>query len=350
MVRKPASHVARGADPAQPPAGHVRPAAVALVEGAVGTVTRRRRVWGRSLRRWWRRVREQAGDFRALADDYQRFMVAKRDGTQRPISAPSKPLRTVQRWALRKVWRRFEPHDAAHGFVRWRSTVTNAQAHAGATLIVKLDLRGFFPSVQAPRVRGVLRRAGVPAEAAELLALLATEPSAGEGPRVLPQGAPSSPAVTNVLCRRMDRRLTGLARRRGLVFTRYADDLTFSWRPTPASSTPPDPRELVVMVRRIVRSEGFDVHERKTHVQKGGRLTVTGLVVNAAPDAPAARVPREVVRRLRAAVHNREHGRPGPEKLHELRGLAAHVHAADPEKGRELLERIDALDREESEP
>lgn len=255
----------------------------------------------------------------------------------------------MQRWSLRQVWRRIgRAHQAAHGFVRRRSIVTNARAHAGAHVVVKMDLRGFFPSVEGARVRGLLVRAGVPRGAAEVLMRLATEPTR-EGRRVLPQGAATSPAITNLLCRRMDRRLAGLAERRGVRFTRYADDLTFSWRPSSPAAVAPRFDELVAAVRRVVRSEGFEVHEAKTRrSHAGGRLVVTGLVVNEAPGAPPARVPRDVVRRLRAAIHNREHGRAGRETLSELRGLAAFVHSTDPRKGAALLERLAALEEKEA--
>lgn len=286
---------------------------------------------------------------------YRHFRIAKRDGRSRMITAPKRHLKTAQRAALKLIWATLPTHDAAHGFRPGRSIATNAAPHAGASVVVKLDIREFFPSVRARRVAGWLRvKAGAPADVAEVLARLATEPPrkakrrnrrivvfVATGPRALPQGAPSSPAITNVLCRRMDRRLAKLARRHGLRFTRYADDLTFSWHGA-AHAAPVD--ALVRLASAIVQAEGFRVNARKTRiVRAGSRQSVTGLVVNAAPGAPAVRVPRDVLRRLRAALHNREHGRPGPDSLDKLRGLVAFVCSIDPARGEPLRARLAAL-------
>jgi len=143
------------------------------------------------------------------------------------------------------------------------------------------------------------------------------------------------------LCLRLDCRLSGLARKLGCRYTRYADDLTFSWHGRDKS----DVGTLLRAVTMIVRAEGFAVHASKTRVMRSGaRQKVTGLVVNAAPGRPPARVPRETVRRLRAAIKNRELGRPGKgESLEQLKGMAAFVMMTDRERGRGFMARIDRL-------
>jgi hypothetical protein len=154
------------------------------------------------------------------------------------------------------------------------------------------------------------------------------------GPRCLPQGAPTSPALTNTLCLRLDQRLSGLARSLGWRYTRYADDLTFS-RPEGAEG-PPRVGTLLGSARRIVEGEGFSVHPEKTVVSRdGARQKVTGLVVNGkAPPRP----PREYRRRLRAAVHNRKVGKDtaGRESLTELAGAVAYLTMTDPALGAKL--------------
>lgn len=303
---------------------------------------------------------------------YRRWHVPKRDGSARLITAPKRELKRAQRWALRNVFEKLPVHGAAHGFLAARSIVTNAAAHAGADVIVKIDIKDFFPTVTWRRVRGLLRKAGMAEGPATLIALLATEAPrevvqfrgrthyVATGPRVLPQGAPTSPAITNALCLRLDRRMSGLARALGLRYTRYADDLTFSWRaPATAGSVAeaqpaPRPRApvgtLLRGARDILAAEGFRLHPTKTTVmRRGDRQKVTGLVVNRAGDGvPAARVPRERVRELRAAIRNRELGRPGKgETLAQLKGLAAFVHMTDPERGRAFLDRLAALEERE---
>jgi len=285
---------------------------------------------------------------------YHRWQVPKRDGSLRLISAPKPELKAAQRWIMREVTEHLPLHGAAHGFVAGRSIATNAQVHAGARIIVKLDVRGFYPTVTMRRVKGLLRRAGLGEQVATVMALLATESPREEvvthgkthfvalGPRSLPQGAPTSPSITNALCLRLDCRLSGLARKLGCRYTRYADDLTFSWHGQGRSQV----GTLLRAVGMIVRAEGFEIHAKKTRVMRAGaRQKVTGLVVNQAPpDRPTARVPRKTQRELRAAIRNRELGRPGKgETLEQLQGMAAFVMMTDPARGRAFLARIERL-------
>lgn len=297
---------------------------------------------------------------------YYTFTIPKRDGSPRTLFAPKRELKAAQRWMLRQVAERLPVHNAAHGFLADRSIVTNAQAHAGAEVIVKLDIRDFFPTVTWRRVKGLLRKGGLSESVATLLSLLATESPrelvqfrgktlhVAVGPRALPQGAPTSPALTNALCLRLDRRLSGLSRLLGFTYTRYADDLAFSWRPAESpgkakESGRPPVGALLRGVSQILPAEGFQLHPDKTRVlRRGERQKITGLVVNQNPSgstAPAVRVPRDVLRRLRAAIHNREQGKPTKpgETLNHLQGMAAFVHMTDPQRGRALLDRIAAL-------
>lgn len=299
---------------------------------------------------------------------YRRWQIPKRDGSSRTITAPKRDLKRAQRWALRALFDKLPVHGAAHGFLANRSIVTNAQIHAGADTIVKVDIKDFFPTITWRRVRGLLRKAGLAEGPATLVALLSTESPreivqfrgktryVATGPRVLPQGAPTSPAITNAICLRMDRRMSGLARKLGFRYTRYADDLTLSWRrpaKVPEGAFPRAPiGALLRGVKAILLSEGFTIHPTKTVVMRSGdRQKVTGLVVNrptgaASAGVPEARVPRETVRRLRAAIKNRELGRPGRgESLAQLKGMAAFVFMTDEKRGRAFLDRIEALEK-----
>ncbi|MCX4243901.1 reverse transcriptase family protein [Paraliomyxa miuraensis] len=290
---------------------------------------------------------------------YHRWHVPKRDGGLRLISAPKPQLKAAQHWIARNITEHLPVHGAAHGFVPGRSTVSNATVHAGATVVIKLDLKDFYPSVTQPRVKGLFRKAGYGEQVATVLSMLCTEaprevvelrgkPSyVALGPRSLPQGAPTSPSITNALCLRLDRRMQGLAHKLGFRYSRYADDLTFSWHETPANSGAEAPvGKLLHRVGAIVTAEGFGVHPNKTRIMRSGRRQkVTGLVVNAVETAtiPAARVPRKLRRLLRAALHNRARGKSGPESLDRLQGYAAYVYMTDPSHGRPLLEQVAGL-------
>lgn len=298
---------------------------------------------------------------------YRRWQIPKRDGSMRTITAPKRDLKRIQRWALRNVFDHFPVHGAAHGFLAARSIVTNAQAHAGADTIIKVDIKDFFPTVTWRRVRGMLRKAGVAEGPATLIALLSTESPrdvvqfrgktlyVASGPRVLPQGAPTSPAITNAICLRLDRRMSGLSRKLGFRYTRYADDLTFSWcAPAPSKESKELGEHarapigaLIKGIKQILLGEGFRIHPSKTVIMRNGsRQKVTGLVVNRAGEGvPSVRVPRETIRKLRAAIKNRELGRAGKgETLLQLKGMAAFIYMADPARGRAFLDRIAALE------
>src|SRR6185436_3325851 len=143
------------------------------------------------------------------------------------------------------------------------------------------------------------------------------------GPRCLPQGAPTSPAITNTICQRLDRRLAGLAKRLGWRYTRYADDLTFSLPEDHKGK--PRLGALLGSIGRVANDEGFQVHPDKTHIaRRGDRQKVTGLIVNG---AGAPRVPRVLKRQLRAAIHNLSQGKAlkEGETLSRLAGHAAYI-------------------------
>jgi hypothetical protein len=278
---------------------------------------------------------------------YRRFTIPKRNGKERPIWAPLPKLKAAQRWILHNIVEKLLVHGAAHGFLAGRSILSNARVHTNARIVLKMDIESFFPTVTLRRAKGIFRKAGYREQVATLLALLCTEAPreivqhqgkeyyVALGPRCLPQGAPTSPALTNTLCLRLDQRLTGLARKLGWRYTRYADDLTFSL--PDGHQGPPNLGKLMGVVRRIVEEEGFAVNPHKTRVhRKGGRQTVTGLVVNG-PARP--RVPRRLRRQLRAAIHNLKHGKPlhEGETLERLAGYAAYVHMTDPKLGESYL-------------
>jgi hypothetical protein len=197
------------------------------------------------------------------------------------------------------------------GFRSGGSIVQNAQRHANQEVVVRIDLKDFFPTITFRRVKGVFANLGYNEGVATVLALLITAPPRLEaefegqrlfvaiGDRRLPQGGCASPALTNIICRTLDARLAGVARSLGFRYTRYADDLIFSHSNHDAGIG-----ALLTTVRRIVRAEGFDVNEDKTRILRPKhRQIVTGLVVNSA-DQP--RVPRVAMRRFRAMIHHVE--------------------------------------------
>ncbi len=276
---------------------------------------------------------------------YVAFEVPKADGSSRTIHAPRAELKRIQRVILEKILAPLPVHEACHGFVAGRSTVTNARPHLGAAVVVKTDLCDFFPSVHYRRVIGFFEQLGYGGEVATLLAGLTTHRPALPDGRVvtgaLPQGAPTSPALANLVCRRLDKRLAGLARRTGAVYTRYADDLTFSFASEPEVGL----GRFLWWVDQICQQEGFTEHSGKRRImRRGGQQRVTGLVVNS-----ALSVPRVARRRFRAILENcRRHGVAAEARGREdfvdyLRGFAAYVAMVQPEHGRRLMAAVKEL-------
>ncbi|GAB5407107.1 MAG: retron St85 family RNA-directed DNA polymerase [Aureliella sp.] len=287
---------------------------------------------------------------------YARFTIPKRDGSERQIWAPRPILKKAQRQILRDILERLPVHGSAHGFLAGRSIQSNAVNHSGAQLVVKLDVKDFFPTITQRRVKGVFRKAGYREQIATLLSLICTESPRevvqhnGEsyfvaiGPRCLPQGAPTSPALTNTVCLNMDRRLSGLAKSLGWRYTRYADDMTFS---VAAGKKREDDKavgltKLLGAAHEIVSTEGFQVHTKKTRILRpGSRQAVTGLVLNG---DTAPRVPRNTRRMLRAAIHNLSVGKPlrDGETPATLRGYIAFVASTDLAAAARFTEQLEA--------
>lgn len=253
----------------------------------------------------------------ASVDHYTRFEIPKKSGGRRLIASPKPKLRVAQSWIDKTVLRPLSPSPQAMAFRPGTSIVDNAAPHLNSAIVVRFDLKDFFPSISFRRVRGYFERLGFNPGIATILGLMCTDAPrvkvdlAGEtrfvamGERSLPQGACTSPALANLIAARLDARLMGLCRALGTkwVYTRYADDLTFSCVDAEA-----DVGRLLKAVERVVEDEDFQLNRRKTAVMRApSRQVVTGLLVG-----DAIRLSRRDLRRLRAFLHRCD--RDGVEK------------------------------------
>ncbi len=235
--------------------------------------------------------------------EYRTFQVPKRSGELRNIRVPPDPIRRMQNKILQALLPLHVPKATCHGFARKRSIVTNAAGHAGSDIVVNIDLKDFFPSITHKRVAGVFRKPplSLPHAPAAILADICCVDNQ------LPQGAPTSPILSNFVCRRLDLNLSTLAKRTGCRYSRYADDLTFSAVDRSMSGAilqRPLAGEVTIgdVLRKAIKDEGFEINPAKLRAMSSlVRQTVTGLVVN-----QNVRPSRIFISEIRGALHNWE--------------------------------------------
>jgi hypothetical protein len=229
---------------------------------------------------------------------YSYRWLAKGRGRWRLLEMPKHRLKAIQRRLLHELLTHIPPHDAAHAYCRGRSVRTYAAPHARRAIVLRFDLRDFFPSIRASRVHALFRTAGYPRPVARLLAGLCTNVAPSEirstvshdsasiyVNRHLPQGAPTSPTLANICAYRLDCRLSALASSLGGNYTRYADDLAFSGDEEMERGA----RRLQVLVCLVALEEGFEVHTRKSRfMRQGVRQQLAGVVVNEHPNPKRA--------------------------------------------------------------
>jgi hypothetical protein len=287
---------------------------------------------------------------------YHYRVLAKGYGAIRLIEAPKPRLKDLQRQILSRILERIPPHAAAHGFLKGRSIKTFIAPHVGQRVVLRMDLRDFFPSIGGARIQSFFRTVGYPESVADLLGGICTNVAPREvwkecgfdvDPLLvrearslyarphLPQGAPTSPALANLCAYRVDCRLTGLAKSIGAAYTRYADDLVFSG----SGDFERCVDRLSPHVAAILSEEGFSVHHRKTRLMRQGvRQRLVGLVAN-----QRMNVVRADFDRLKATLTNCV--RSGPEsqdrdghprfRLH-LEGRVGFVEMINPARGKRL--------------
>lgn len=198
---------------------------------------------------------------------YTEKRIPKKSGGYRTLMVPAMRLRIIQRWILDNILCNMPVSDFAMGFLPNRSIVTNAKYHVGQECVVNMDLKDFFPTITQEQVFRIFYYYGYTIGVSYMLSRLCTVDGK------LPQGAPTSPYLSNIVCLKLDKRLSSLAKKYKAKYTRYADDLTFSGGY--------GIQGIINSASSIINDEGFVVNEKKTRVSyKYQRQEVTGLIVN----------------------------------------------------------------------
>ena len=285
-------------------------------------------------------------------DHYHRFLIPKRTGAPRLIASPKPELREAQGWVKREILSKLEPELEAKAFKKETNIKDNAQIHSGKGLVIRVDLSDFFFSITFPRVRGFFISLGYNPGISTVPALLCTESDRtkvtyknedwfiAQGDRRLPQGACTSPALSNLIARRLDRRIRNYlaSMDEEWSYTRYADDLAISH-----SKSDAEVKKVLKALQKIVPDEGFSINEKKTAIMRSPhRQMITGLILN----DQEPRIPRPYLKKVRAMVHQADqlYKRGAiPENLYEIKGKLSFIKMIMPQHVEKIVNKYSWL-------
>lgn len=257
---------------------------------------------------------------------YLTYGIPKKSGGERLIAQPSRELKAIQSWLLRNILDKLSSSDASKGFELRTSIRDNADPHIGSNVILCLDIENFFPSVPANKVYGVFSSLGYTKSISSAFTSICTYKG------FLPQGSPASPKLANLVCSKLDSRIQGYAGKRGITYTRYADDITLSCQSIKKID------KARSFVQTIIRDEGFRVNKNKTRLLGLRRKkSVTGLVVSSNKTG----VGREVYRELRVKIHHLFTGKA--DNYNHVNGWLSFVSGVDPTTYKNLSKYITRL-------
>jgi len=247
---------------------------------------------------------------------YFTYEIKKKSGKLRQISQPSKKLKGLQSWILVNLLNKLKVSSSCKGFEKGTSTLQNAEPHRGATCVVNMDILDFFPTVSETQVYNIFNSIGY----GKLISTILTRLCVFNGS--LPQGSPCSPKLANLVTWKMDARIQGYVGKRGINYTRYADDLSFS------GISPVKVVQIIPVIKRIVKDENFKLNEAKTRVAGSSRAKiVTGLTIS----GDDVGIGKQKYKLLRAKIHELALGiQPSDNKLlYEVNGWISYMNSVD---------------------
>lgn len=285
-------------------------------------------------------------------DHYHRYTIPKKSGGTRNIAAPKPILKKAQRKILELILEQIPVSEYAHGFLKGKSIVSGADAHIKQPeLLINIDLENFFPTITFERVRDLFYSFGYSGYISSLLAMICTycerTPIEIKGQikyvktseRILPQGAPTSPMITNILCEDLDEELSECLDDEydyKYTYTRYADDISFSFSKDILDTE--KLKEIMHIIRNEIHSKGFKINKKKTRfLRKNNRQCVTGIVIN----NEQLGVPKKWVKTMRAAIYNakklKEKGSLPSDTILELSGMASWLKSVNEKRYEKII-------------
>lgn len=247
---------------------------------------------------------------------YTTYSIPKRSGKLRVISQPSKKLKGLQSWVLVNILNKLRVSTSCKGFEKGSSTYFNAEPHKGASSVLTIDLQDFFPSITQKQVFTIFRSIGYNDVISVVLSNICTFREA------LPQGSPCSPKLANLTAWQLDNRIQGYVGKRGINYTRYADDLSFS------GLTPQKVVQVIPMIKQIIIDENFKINQSKTRIAGLSRAKiVTGLVIS----NDSVGIGKKKFKTLRSKIHHLtlSDNQKNIKLLYEVNGWLAYLKSVD---------------------
>ena len=250
---------------------------------------------------------------------YKTYTIPKKSGGLRTICQPSKKLKGLQSWILVNILNKLKVSSSCKGFERGSSTADNAEPHKTANAILTLDLKDFFPTIKRNKVYSIFKSVGYNARISSILTNFCTFEGA------LPQGSPCSPKLANLSAWSLDVRVQGYVGKRGITYTRYADDLSFS------ALSPSKVVRIIPMIKSIIKDENFEVNPAKTRIAGSARAKkITGLII--ANDSFG--IGRQKYKELRSKIYHLTlpAEQTNTKLLYEVHGWMAYLNSVDKER------------------
>ena len=268
---------------------------------------------------------------------YRSKEIPKKTGGYRNILMPCVLLKYIQRWILDNILDNISVSKFATGFSKNSSIVLNARKHLGSECILNLDIKDFFPSISVDDIFRIFYYCGYTKELSYTLSKLCTYDG------FMPQGAPSSPAISNIRCLNLDKRISLLCEKYYANYTRYADDITISGKSSIIKMLP--------IIKEIIEAEGFSVNEKKVRVAlPHQRQEVTGILINNGKVAVSRKYKRKFYQEIYyckkygPAEHQRYIGDKHSYFKEHLYGKAYYIKMIEPDVGQDLLNKLNEID------
>jgi len=261
---------------------------------------------------------------------YKTYTVPKKSGGLRAISQPNKKLKALQGWILVNILNKLKVSNSCKGFEKGSSTAENAKPHIDANCILTVDLKDFFGNISSNQVYNIFKSIGYNKLTSTMLTNICTYDD------FLPQGSPCSPKLANLASWNLDKRIQGYVGKRGITYTRYADDLTFS------GLNPSNVVKIIPAIKSIIEDENFTINNKKTRIAGAGRAKiVTGLVIS----NNSYGIGRDKYKMVRSKIYHLT--LPKDQKntalLYEVTGWLSYLNSVDKKRSKKAMKYITLL-------